>query len=180
MVFSSLKAFMDVDYQVTEILLPETKVCTKCHVEKPMTEYRAGKGRTRNECKSCEAIYYRKWCKARDTGNKEMDTSTDDALYIISISKLPGIVKIGRSKNPKNRAYELACSQPFYVNVDREYPEVGFLEMSIHKKLTPYRVEDGAGREWFNISVAQADTIIQGEITLYELSVASAMSDGQG
>ena len=163
---------MEADYQVTEILLPGTKVCVKCHVEKPMTEYRSTRYGYRNECKSCNSIYYKNWWKARESGDKEMDTSTDDALYVMSISKLTGIVKIGRSKNPKNRAYEMAASQPFFVNVDREYPEVGFLESSIHKKLAPYRVEDGAGREWFNISVAQADAIIRGEIALFELSVA--------
>jgi hypothetical protein len=168
---------MEVDYQVTETLLPETKVCTKCHVAKPMTEYRSVRYGSRNECKSCESTYYKNWCRARENGGKEMDTSTDDALYVMTISKLPGIVKIGRSKNPKNRAYELAACQPFYVNVDREYQEVGFMEQSIHKKLAPYRVEDGNGREWFNVSVEQADAIIQGEIALYELSVASAMAD---
>jgi hypothetical protein len=106
-----------------------------------------------------------------------VDTSTDDALYVMTNSKLPGIVKIGRSKHPKNRAHEMAAAQPFFVNVDREYPDVGFLKLTIHKKLLPYRVEDGAGREWFHLSVEQADSIIQGEITLYELSAASAMAD---
>jgi hypothetical protein len=86
-------------------------------------------------------------------------------------------MKIGRSKRPKIRAHEMAAAQPFFVNVDREYPDVGFLELTIHKKLLPYRVEDGAGREWFHLSVQQADSIIQGEITLYELSAASAMAD---
>ena len=95
----------------------------------------------------------------------------------MSISKLPGVVKIGRSKRPKNRAYEMAAAQPFFVNVDRESPEVGFLELTVHKKMQPYRVEDGAGREWFHTSVEQADKIIQGEIAVHELSVASAMAD---
>ncbi len=168
---------MEVEYQVTEILLPETKVCVKCHVAKPMTEYRTTKYGSRSECRSCESLYYKNWSKLRENGGKEMDPRSDDSLYVMSNSKLQGIVKIGRSKNPKNRAYEMASSQPFFVNVDREYPEVGFLESTIHKKLAPYRVEDGAGREWFNISVAQADAIIQGEIALYELSVANAMTD---
>ena len=167
---------MDVDYQVTEILVPETKVCTKCEVAKPLTVYRAVRDRTCNECKICDAVYLKNYYK-RNNGGKEMDTSTDDALYVMTNSKLPGIVKIGRSKHPKNRAYEMAAAQPFFVNVDREYPEVGFLELTVHKKMQPYRVEDGAGREWFHSSVEQADAIIQGEIALCELSVASAMAD---
>ena len=159
---------MDVDYQVTEILVPETKVCTKCHVAKPLTANRAVRDRTRNERKVCEGIYLKSYYK-RNHGGKEMDTSTDDALYVMTNSKLPGIVKIGRSKHPKNRAYEMAAAQPFFVNVDREYPEVGFLELTVHKKMQPYRVEDGAGREWFNISIDQADSVIVREIAMCEL-----------
>ena len=137
----------------------ETKVCAQCQVEKPLNEFR----KKQSYCKSCHSSYWNSW-------NTEMDTSTDDSLYVMSISKLRGIVKVGRSKNPNERAFQLALSHPFLVNVDHQYPGYGFLELVIHRKLLPYRVEDGSGREWFNATGSVADTIIKGVIAEYELS----------
>ena len=105
-----------------------------------------------------------------------MDTSTTDALCVMSISKLPGIVKVGRSANPIQRAFQLAQAQPFLVNVDRQYEGYGFLELVIHRKLLPYRVEDGSGREWFHATANQADAIIKGGIVEYDLSQVGVQS----
>ena len=150
----------------------ETKVCAQRQVEKPLTEFSKKKdGRLQSQCycKSCQSSYRNRWNKEKD-GIGLMDTSTDDSLYVMSISKLRGIVKVGRSKNPNERAFQLALSHPFLVNVDHQYPGYGFLELVIHRKLLPYRVEDGSGREWFNATGSVADTIIKGVIAEYELS----------
>jgi hypothetical protein len=160
---------MEVEYEITEILTPETKVCATCQVEKPLTEFnKKREGKVRSECKSCQSAYWFRWKEGKDI---VMDTSTDDALYVMSISKLPGIVKIGRSKHPRERAFQLALSMPFLVNVDHQYEKYGFLERMIHSKLLPYRVEDGTGKEWFYVNWQQADTIIRGSIVEYELSI---------
>ena len=44
--------------------MSETKICKKCSVEKPLSEYpkyTAGKGGTRNICKECEKDRRKKW-----------------------------------------------------------------------------------------------------------------------
>ena len=206
---------MEVEYTMTEILIPEAKVCSQCHEEKPLTFL----NKKRAECKSCQSAYYLRWKEgAMDTSaddtpetkvcaqcevekplkefNKRKDAvsgaqayckgcqatywfhwkdtkegmDTDDALYVMSISKLPGILKVGRSKNPRERAFQLAASQPFLVNVDHQYDKYGFLELTVHRKLLPYRVEDGTGREWFRANASLVDAIIKGAIAEYELS----------
>ena len=160
---------MEVEYTITEILIPEAKVCSQCHLEKPLTDFSKKKDSicgTQAYCKSCQAAYWFRW---KDT-KEVMDTSTEDALYIMSISKLPGILKVGRSKNPKERALQLAASQPFLVNVDRQYDKYGFLELTVHRKLLPCRVEDGTGREWFRANASIVDAIVKGAIAEYELS----------
>ena len=160
---------MEVEYEITEILVPEAKVCTQCQAEKPLTEFNSnGRGKVRPDCRTCQSAYWFRWKEGKDK-DLLMDTSTDDALYVMSISKLPGIHKIGRSKNPRERAFQLMQSQPFFVNVDHQYDKYGFLEPVIHRKLLPYRVEDGSGREWFRVAANQADAIIKGAIVEYEL-----------
>ena len=145
---------------------PETKVCAQCEVEKPLKEFSKNKNSAsgaQSYCKGCQANYWFRW---KDT--KE-GVDTDDALYVMSISKLQGILKVGRSKNPRERAFQLAASQPFLVNLDHQYDKYGFLELTVHRKLLPYRVEDGTGREWFHAHVSLVDTIIKGAIAEYEL-----------
>jgi hypothetical protein len=171
---------MEVDYQITEILVPETKVCVHCQIEKPLSQFnKKREGKVRAECKSCQSEYWFRWKEGKDS-DLIMDTSTDDALYVMSISKLPNIIKVGRSKNPPERAFQLASSQPFFVNVDRQYDRYGFLERMIHTKLLPYRVEDGTGKEWFHVNVNQAHDIIRGSIAEYELTQRTSVQNAEG
>lgn len=93
-----------------------------------------------------------------------------DSLYIMENPRLPGEIKIGRSHNPEERAKQLSAGQNFRIVVKRSYGEKGFLEKTLHHKLKHRRVEQGAGVEWFKVSVEQADILVQAAIVEDELS----------
>jgi hypothetical protein len=93
-----------------------------------------------------------------------------DSLYIIENPRLPGEIKIGRSHDPDARARQLSAGQNFRLVVKRSYGEKGFLEKTLHHKLKHRRVEQGAGVEWFKVSVDQADILIKAAILEDDLS----------
>ena len=45
-----------------------------------------------------------------------IETGQTDDLYLMSISLLPGVVKIGRSRCPTQRALQLQESSPFWFS----------------------------------------------------------------
>ena len=73
-----------------------------------------------------------------------------DDLYVMCNSLIPRVLKVGRAADPQKRACQLMASQPFRVKVLVVFPELGFLERSIHKSLDCYRVKTGPGVEWFS------------------------------
>ena len=93
-----------------------------------------------------------------------------DSLYIMENSLIPGIVKIGRSVNPQERAKQLAALHPFKIVVQYSYGEKGFLEKTLHDQLKHRRVEGGSAREWFRITAEQADTLVKACMVHHELS----------
>ena len=170
---------MDVEYEIAETLVPETKVCAHCQLEKALAHFNSnGRGRVRTECRICQSAQHNRWKEAKDR-DPSMGTSSNDALYIMRISKLPGIVKVGHSKNVTERAYQLSQSQPFVVTVEHAYDKYGFLESAIHRKLIPYRVMDATGREWFHANANQVNAIILGAIAEYELMSSQYTTDVQ-
>ncbi len=96
--------------------------------------------------------------------------SQSDSLYIMENSLIPGIVKIGRSMNPQERAKQLAASHPFKIVVQYSYGDKGFLEKTLHDQLKHRRVEGASGKEWFRITAQQADTLVKACIVHQELS----------
>ena len=54
------------------------------------------------------------------------------------------------------------------------YEEKGFLEKTLHQRLKRSRVEEGAGIEWFRVSVEQADLMIRAAILEDELTRETA------
>jgi hypothetical protein len=76
-------------------------------------------------------------------------------LYIFSNSLLPGILKIGRSKDVERRRVEMQRSQPFHINTVATFPGKGHLEGIIHTALHANLV-DGPGREWFRVCASDA------------------------
>jgi hypothetical protein len=101
----------------------------------------------------------------RDPADSESDSEPSDPvgpsaphapdLYIFSNSLLPGILKIGRSKDVERRRAEMQRSQPFYINTVATFPGKGHLEASIHATFQASLV-DGPGREWFRVSESDA------------------------
>ncbi len=77
-------------------------------------------------------------------------------LYIMARSDAPGVLKIGRSKDPASRAKQLEASQCFRVTVAAVFEGAGDLEPEVHSKLAACRHLGGPGTEWFTVSRAAA------------------------
>ena len=92
-----------------------------------------------------------------------------DALYVMTNTLIPHMVKVGRSHDPDIRAKDLSQSHPFKIIVCHRYTGYGFLEKLIHDKLQKKRVEGGRGREWFSIEPKQADLLIQAAMLEHKL-----------
>ena len=95
-------------------------------------------------CFTCRQEYKKKY-----TPKAHMDD-----LYIFKNTRLPEI-KIGRSCDVERRRQELQASQPFYIDILAIIPKAGHLEGNVHKALAAFKV-DGAGREWFAVSLERA------------------------
>ena len=83
----------------------------------------------------------------------------EDDLYVFGNSRLPGILKVGRSKDVEKRRRELQQSQPFHIITHAVFAKAGGVEHRVHQALAEFRV-DGAGREWFEVSLERALTEI--------------------
>ena len=96
--------------------------------------------------------------------------STPDSLYVLVNPRIPGEIKIGRSRTPFERAKQLSNGQNFRLVVKHLYKDKGFLEKTIHNKLKRRQVQEGAGTEWFKVSAKEADTLIKA--TIFEDSLS--------
>ena len=95
-----------------------------------------------------------------------------DALYVLTNTLIPGVIKIGRAVCPLIRANSLSASHPFEIQVQHQYPHWGYLEWHIHRQVKILRVAGGRGREWFRMEPWQADALIQAAIVQVELGLA--------
>jgi hypothetical protein len=93
-----------------------------------------------------------------------------DALYIMENPRIPGEIKIGRSRDPEERAKQIGAGNNFRIVVKRTYGEKGFLEKTIRRKLKRRRVDEGSSVEWFRISVQQAEALIVAAIIEDDIS----------
>jgi hypothetical protein len=87
---------------------------------------------------------------------KRKGVAAADTLYVMQYSFRRDIVKVGRSDNPERRRRQLEGGQAFHVEILATFPGQGALEGQVHEALAAHRNEEGAGREWFNLSAAQA------------------------
>ena len=69
---------------------------------------------------------------------------------------LPGLVKVGRSKNPCQRALELQESQPYHILIHTVFWGAGHREKAVHNALAAFRVPFTPGTEWFELGVVHA------------------------
>ena len=88
----------------------------------------------------------------------DLESADGDHLYVMSASggMLPGLVKIGRSKNPCQRAIELQESQPYHCKIHAIYWGAGQKEKAVHNSLAAFRVPATPGQEWFEIPILHA------------------------
>ena len=92
---------------------------------------------------------------------EEDDAEADPHLYLLTASDfLTGLVKIGRSHKPYDRALVLADGMPFHLQVECIYPFAGAKEQEIHEQLRSFRVEGASSREWFRLGVQEANAAI--------------------
>jgi hypothetical protein len=147
--------------------MPETRRCARCYEELAADCFYGAAG----YCKGCMREYQREQYakrKRQDPADSESDSEPSDPvpsvgpsapyaqdLYIFSNSLLPGILKIGRSKDVERRRAEMQRSQPFHINTVATFPGKGHLEASIHATLHASLV-NGPGREWFRVSESDA------------------------
>ena len=90
------------------------------------------------------------------TNRKRKREAKKDDLYVMKYSTDDTAVKIGRSDNVENRRRRLEACQNFFVEVVVIFPGKGSLEDAVHHQLQNYQSKKGAGKEWFNISAADA------------------------
>jgi len=101
-----------------------------------------------------------------------MEDSGDD-LYVMQYV-FKGIiddvvVKIGKSANPESRRKALESSQNFRVRLCAVFKGWGKHEHAVHQRLANQQSTDGAGKEWFNVSLPEAVKAIS-ETVLEEAS----------
>ena len=90
-----------------------------------------------------------------------IETGQTDDLYLMSISLLPGVVKIGRSKCPTQRALQLQESSPFWVFPQVVWVNRGTDEKKVHDALRPYRIEDAPSREYFRLPIKSGADLVE-------------------
>ena len=90
------------------------------------------------------------------TNRKRKREAKKDDLYVMKYSTDDTAVKIGRSDNVEKRRRGLEVCQNFFVEVVVIFPGKGSLEDAVHHQLQNYQSKKGAGKEWFNISAADA------------------------
>ena len=158
-----------------------SKVCTSCHesvLRDDFYDHQFAKDGKHSWCKACVKSRARISQKNRSEAPSVACSSefavtqelVPDALYIMENPRIPGEIKIGRSRDPEERAKQLCAGNNYRMIVKRTYGEKGYLEKTIHQKLKRRRVEEGSSVEWFRISVEQAEALIVAAIIEDDIS----------
>ena len=171
------------DPSTHEQLSVTSKVCTSCHKVVPLDDFYKHPGTKdgrQSWCKACtQSLSARppKHCSDASSAASSLcqqfsvtQELVPDALYIMENPRIPGEIKIGRSRDPQERAKQLCAGNNYRMVVKRTWGEKGFLEKTIHKKLKRRRVEEGSSVEWFRISVEQAEALIVAAIIEDDIS----------
>ena len=131
------------------------KRCSKCKQMKTLDEFACCKSGHQSYCRPCQAQYFKAW--------RGKSPDTDDPpqhLYILtfeddSLSQLYGC-KIGRSKDPEQRALQLTQSLPMDVRLVCTFPNQGAVEPLVHQRLAAYKITASRSKEWFRLGSYEA------------------------
>ena len=118
----------------------------------------------RAKCKKCHIKTMREYRKKRQDPEASDDWSEactseaghQDDLYIAWNPRIPGELKVGRSRDPQARMAGMSASQNFRMELSATFPGQGHLEHKVHALLAARRVGECPGREWFEVSEAFA------------------------
>ena len=83
-----------------------------------------------------------------------------DSLYVLTYSFDDSLVKIGHSKDVQQRIRDLESCHNFRLLLLAELPGLGHLEAKLHDHFKDYRSDEGRGREWFRVSLAQVTSML--------------------
>jgi hypothetical protein len=115
----------------------------------------------------------------RATGKRRKREPQTDDLYVMKYSNDNGCVKIGRSECVEKRRRSLESGQNFFVEVVVIFPGKGHLEPEVHSRLQHFHSKAGAGKEWFNISAADATLVCSAALKeIEQQGDGSACSNG--
>ena len=117
--------------------MENTKLCVHCQESLPLDCFYVHC----SLCKHCTCYISsenrRKRARAQfdSVSQEDIDDVNNKAshLYIASYEHiLPGVYKIGHSKDPALRMAMLQAGQAFHMNLDAVYPNLGHLENTVH------------------------------------------------
>ena len=72
----------------------------------------------------------------------------------MTIPRIPGEYKVGRSRTVEQRREDLQNGQNFTIKIVATFPGAGYAEGSVHDRLAHSRVSEGPRREWFRASLS--------------------------
>ena len=86
-------------------------------------------------------------------------------LYVMQYSNVWDCVKIGRCRDVHDRLRDIGKGHNCKLKLIASYPDQGYLEQRVHKRLESFRSLDGLSTEWYNIPGSYAlkvvDEVIQ-------------------
>ena len=100
-------------------------------------------------------------------------TVKGEHMYILRRSDQPDLYKVGRSSNPKSRAYILSMGQCFKVEVVAVHEGQGLNELPAQYALEQYRVLGGISREWFRVPLEKIHSAVGRVLNSNAASAAS-------
>ena len=130
--------------------------CTKCCETKQPNELsamtRSANGR-QYVCRACVAAYN---AARKKQACKSPGAEASEQLYILSYPWAGSPIKVGRTHDVSARVGQLEGGHNFRLKLLAVFPGLGAQEHTVHALLKSYRATDGRGKEWFQVTLAQA------------------------
>ena len=130
--------------------------CTKCGEAKQPTEFSARRRNANGRqyvCRDCVAAYN---ATRKKLACKSPDAEPSEKLYILSYPWAGSPLKVGRTHDVSARVGQLEGGHNFRLTLLAVFPGLGAQEHKVHAILKSSRATDGRGKEWFQVTLAQA------------------------